>query len=143
MKIYNTSRTTEGFQLLNIKNIIVIEDDESIRLSMLYVLRGEGFSVQAYCNGREALDLMDLSEPTLIFLDLSMPVMDGETFVRRAKLDMPDQFDNALIYLFSGSKEALERVSKAVPVKGCLSKPYAVSDVLKILNTIRSCRGDV
>src|SRR5919108_3662701 len=57
--------------------ILVVDDERNIvQLPRLY-LRNEGYQVETAANGREALDKVRQTSPSLILLDLMMPVMDG------------------------------------------------------------------
>jgi CheY-like chemotaxis protein len=66
------------------RNILVVDDDASIRDSLGDVLRDEGYTVMTAANGRDALTHLQQnreSPPALILLDLMMPVMDGLSFL--------------------------------------------------------------
>jgi DNA-binding response OmpR family regulator len=69
--------------------ILVVEDDNEIRRSVCDILQDEGFATWSAKNGREALDLLyeQPSMPSLILLDLMMPVMDGWQFHERLARD--------------------------------------------------------
>jgi CheY-like chemotaxis protein len=60
--------------------ILVVDDDEAIRESLVDLLEDRGHRVQVAANGRDALDIMRSSTPCMILLDLMMPVMDGWEF---------------------------------------------------------------
>ena len=58
--------------------MLVVDDDEDLRDSVAYVLRDEGYEVQTAANGKEALALLDtMPPPSVVLLDLMMPVMNG------------------------------------------------------------------
>ena len=63
-------------------DILLAEDDDDLREAMLDTLEEAGYSVFAVPNGQEALDWLHEAEhlPSLILLDLMMPVMDGWQF---------------------------------------------------------------
>lgn len=61
----------------NRSRILVIDDDEVIRLLLMEVLQREGFEVIWAVNGREGLQLAEQERPDLILLDVMMPVMNG------------------------------------------------------------------
>ncbi|HMA21919.1 MAG TPA: response regulator, partial [Gemmatimonadaceae bacterium] len=63
--------------------ILVVEDDPVTRASMRGMLERLGCRVTDAENGEVALASMELDRPTLIFLDLMMPVMDGFVFADR------------------------------------------------------------
>lgn len=75
-------------------DILIVEDDTDIRESLADFLSYEGFGVHSVENGQEALNfLLSLQEnqlPSLIVLDLMMPVMDGRTFMQRLQDKHPE-----------------------------------------------------
>lgn len=60
------------------KTILVVEDDEGIRETMRDVLESEGYSVVTAVNGYDGLiKLREFPRPSLVLLDMMMPVMNG------------------------------------------------------------------
>jgi CheY-like chemotaxis protein len=59
------------------KKILVVEDEEGLRLLYEEELKGEGYEVLTASNGREAIQKVEEEKPDLIVLDIVMPVMDG------------------------------------------------------------------
>jgi CheY-like chemotaxis protein len=59
------------------KKILVVEDEESLRLLYEEELKSEGYEVLTAGNGREAIHQLEMGKPDLIILDIVMPVMDG------------------------------------------------------------------
>lgn len=59
------------------KKILLVEDEESLRLLYEEELRAEGYEVVTAGNGKEALRQLEGIKPDLILLDIVMPVMDG------------------------------------------------------------------
>ena len=68
-------------------NILVVEDHADLREMLAVLLESEGFVVQTANNGAEALEVMEASRPSLILLDLMMPVMTGDEFRERQLAD--------------------------------------------------------
>jgi signal transduction histidine kinase len=63
------------------RSLLVVEDDEDIRETLVSLLSMEGFRVTGRSNGHEALVwLRESPKPDLILLDLRMPIMDGWQF---------------------------------------------------------------
>ena len=59
------------------KKILVVEDEEGLRLLYKEELEGEGYQVLTAQNGKEAIRQLEEGKPDLIILDIIMPVMDG------------------------------------------------------------------
>jgi CheY-like chemotaxis protein len=59
--------------------ILVVDDDPELNASIRYALLDEGYEVLTAANGREALNLLKnpASYPSVIVLDLMMPIMNG------------------------------------------------------------------
>ena len=74
--------------------VLVIEDDDCLRELVCELLESEGFSPVGCSNGRDALAQIDEVKPSVITLDLHMPVLDGvgvleELSVRDATAQIP------------------------------------------------------
>jgi DNA-binding response OmpR family regulator len=83
-------------------------------------------------NGEEALEkLAHLEkEPTIVFVDLNMPVMNGTEFVR--KIREGGFASHARIVIFSArDKETVPGLDKSLM---WLAKPFTLTDVLKVIN---------
>jgi CheY-like chemotaxis protein len=65
--------------------VLIVEDDRMTRATMRKMLEGQGCRVTEAENGEAALAAMEVDRPSLIFLDLMMPVMDGFEFAEKAR----------------------------------------------------------
>lgn len=59
------------------KRVLIVDDDESVRLFVAGVMEAEGWETVEALNGQQAIDRAELEKPDLIVLDVNMPVMDG------------------------------------------------------------------
>lgn len=107
--------------------ILLVEDDDDQRLAMRDLLVEEGHVVLEASNGRVALDYLLGSgpQPSLILLDLNMPVMPGwelirvlQSYLRLAKIP---------IVVVSGEPGPIE--ASSANVVGRLTKPFLVDDL--------------
>ena len=73
------------------RRVLVVDDDDDIRLLLEELLRGAGYAVETARDGRDALRTFHASPTDLVVLDLSMPELDGfETLERLRDLsDVP------------------------------------------------------
>lgn len=90
------------------------------------VLTSAGFHVVTADNGLDALEHLRRHRPSLVLLDLGLPLLDGGGFVQAAKAD--PEFPVAPIICISGQPGARER-AKALGLADYLPKPVAI-DVL-------------
>jgi DNA-binding response OmpR family regulator len=67
------------------KQILVIEDDASVRLLLDKSLRARGYHVVACDDGLAGLTMLERMVPDLIIVDIMMPRLDGMTFVSAIK----------------------------------------------------------
>lgn len=71
------------------KTILVIEDDGDINLTLESILSEAGYKVVVARNGEDALrELRRIPAPSLMLLDLAMPVMNGWDFIQNVRLDI-------------------------------------------------------
>ncbi len=67
------------------KKIMIVDDEENIRILYKEELEEEGFEVELAKNGQEALDKLGSFHPDLITLDIKMPGMDGIELLKRIR----------------------------------------------------------
>jgi CheY-like chemotaxis protein len=111
--------------------ILVVDDDDSIRWLVTEILEDVGYCVVSAKNGREALEfLRDTQElPSLILLDLMMPIMDGARF-RSAQLG-----DSVLcqipVVVLSAGKNSIQ--AKALQAASFIPKPFDVNQLVEVV----------
>lgn len=91
-------------------NVLVVEDNKTLSHAYKLILQKEGFNVRVAYNGQEGLDLAKISEPSLILLDILMPIMDGTSFLKKFK---PAEHPDTKIIILSNLNEDGE-VKKAL-----------------------------
>ena len=69
--------------------ILVIDDEEAIRLFLQATLEDEGYEVITVGTGREALDMVEHTVPDLVLLDLMLPDMSGIQVLGGLKESLP------------------------------------------------------
>lgn len=106
------------------KSILIVEDEELIRRAIQMVLEWEGYEVLCVNNGQEALDLLRSGRrPSLIVLDLMMPVLDGQQF-REEQLRDPTIASIPVIVVSAAS------FADSVQADHLVRKPFEVRELL-------------
>lgn len=70
--------------------ILVIDDEEDIRIVMQQVLELEGYEVSVAADGQEGLDILETEHADLVITDVIMPGLDGVATLERIKERWPD-----------------------------------------------------
>ncbi|RYC29625.1 response regulator [Lichenibacterium minor] len=80
------------------ETVLVVDDDADTRQRLRAFLEKDGWGVIEAENGREGLDRVEAGRPGVILLDLTMPVMDGFTFLQHLR-GRPDCVDLPVVVL--------------------------------------------
>lgn len=110
--------------------VMVIEDDHDIRVSVRALLEDEGYKVLTVTNGLSALSMLERAAelPSLILLDLMLPVMDGWHFAARMRLN--PRLANIPVVIMS----AYEDPPPPEGVLGFLKKPVDDEALLRVVS---------
>jgi CheY-like chemotaxis protein len=112
-----------------LKTVLVVDDDDELADVIRQVLRDAGYSVATVRHGAAALELVRHISPELILLDLSMPIMDGWSFVsqyrRTGRAD-------ARIVLLTGNSHASE-IAETLSADGYVTKPFDVDALMAVV----------
>ncbi len=113
------------------KPVLLVDDSPFLRRTMKRALNQIGIEdtrILEAGNGQEALDVLSRHEVSLILLDLHMPVMDGETFVRIVRCE--EKFKGTAIVIVSteSNQGCLDRL-REMGIEGYLHKPFAPEDI--------------
>lgn len=120
-------------------SVLVVDDDEDIRESLIGCLEDEGYRPIGAANGKQALDLLAGLDrlPCVIVLDLMMPIMDGRGF-REEQLRTPTLagIPVVMISAFAPDPSAIARDLK---IDDYLSKPVDPTVFLQLIR--RRCQS--
>lgn len=102
------------------KEILVIEDEGSIAELVEVYLRNEGFEVQKFAAGKDALEYIKASPPDLVLLDLMLPDLDGLEICRRLR----QQYTFPVIMLTAKDGEVDKITGLALGADDYITKPF-------------------
>ena len=108
-------------------NILVVDDEQTIRDALKMVLEEEGYQTQTAADGKEALDLINDVDFDIVITDLKMPEVDGMTLTRQCQQICPQT--SVIIITAHGSLEtAIEALR--IGAYDYILKPFDFDDVL-------------
>lgn len=115
--------------------ILVVDDDDDIRELLAEVLRDEGYRVTTARNGSDALTQLRAGGtlPSLILLDLMMPVMNGFEFLAACRSDPALARIPVAVISAHGGLGPAERSAIAAPI---LRKPLALTTLLEVVGRL-------
>jgi DNA-binding NtrC family response regulator len=115
----------------NTANILIVDDEEVVRLSHLRSLQSANCNARVAEDGVEALKVMEQQPFDVILLDLRMPDLDGMEVLRTIK----DRWPESEVVIITGYP-TIESAKEAVRLGAYnyLAKPVGPDDVIKAAN---------
>ena len=112
-------------------NILIVDDEEVVRLSHLRSLEGTDCNARTVEDGREAISVMEQQPFDVVLLDLRMPDLDGMDVLKTIKHRWPD----SEVIVITGYP-SIETAKEAVRLGAFnyLTKPVGPNDVIKAAN---------
>jgi two-component system response regulator ChvI len=101
--------------------VALVDDDQNIVTSVSMALEAEGFKVDTYADGEEALAGLMRKPPELAVLDIKMPRMDGMELLTKLKA----QSDLPVIFLTSKDDEIDELLGLRMGADDYIKKPFS------------------
>ncbi|HVC33923.1 MAG TPA: response regulator [Chloroflexota bacterium] len=111
--------------------VLVVDDDPSIREMLSDFLAMEGYEVETAADGSEGLRAVEESSPSVIVLDMRMPVLDGWGFARELR-----ERGIKLPILVVTAAQSPRRWAEEIGADGYLAKPFDLIDLLTAIERI-------
>ena len=108
-------------------NILVVDDEQTIRDALKMVLEEEGYQTQAAADGKEALNLISKNDFDIVITDLKMPEIDGMSLTRQCQQLCPQT--SIIIITAHGSLESAIEALR-IGAYDYILKPFDFDDVL-------------
>lgn len=112
-----------------VPQILLVDDDSSVRESVARVLHSEGFNVVAACDGLEALEFIERQPIDIVLLDLNMPQQNGWETLQGLSTKVPSV---PIIIITARSNQLFQAL--AAGAAALMEKPL---DFPKLLQTVR------
>jgi len=130
----------------NFKSVLLVDDDEATNFLHKIYLKEWNFGEHIYTamNGQEALDFLATNEefrknkPSLILLDINMPIMNGFEFMEAYKDIDPSMKASTVVVMLTSSlhHNDQKRASDMNDLKSFINKPLTREQLEKVINQL-------
>ncbi len=111
--------------------ILIVDDDQNIRETMLAILEDEGYKVDSASTGKEGLQKANEKTYNIALLDIRLPDMEGVELLKLMKINVP-RTRKIMVTGYPSTQNAVDSLNKNADA--FLIKPV---DVEKLLDTIK------
>lgn len=117
------------------RKILTVDDSEMVRMMIIRAFMPLLVDVIEADNGAEGLTQTQQERPDLIFLDITMPVMDGIEMLQRLKADPVTQKIPVVMLTAESGRAHMQQI---ISMGACayLNKPFKGADLLKLASQI-------
>ena len=119
--------------------VLVIEDEESFRDALKFMLSREGFDVILAPNGAEGIKLFDSMNPDLVLLDLMLPEVSGTEVCKYIR----NKSNTPVIMLTAKDTEIDKVVGLELGADDYVTKPFSTRELLARIKAVLRRGGDV
>jgi two-component system response regulator RegX3 len=119
--------------------VLIVEDEQSLREPLVYLLKKEGFETAEAEDGQKAIELFDKGGIDLILLDLMLPGISGNEVCRiiRQTSQVP------IIMITAKDSEIDKVVGLEIGADDYVTKPYSTRELLARMKAVLRRQGQV
>ncbi len=115
------------------QKIMIIEDEERVRLGIKYLLQAEGYETIEAVNGEAALKILEKNIPDLIISDITMPKIDGYNLLEKVQ-ENPATSGIPFIFLTARVENTEMRKGMNLGADDYILKPFKAKDLLSSIS---------
>lgn len=116
-----------------VRKLLLLEDDEDLRATLVYGLRSAGFQVEAAPDGRDVLQLVDSFVPDIVLTDVIMPHKEGIETIQELRTAAPLL---PIVAMSGGGRmdaEDILRFASAFGVQQTIAKPFKIKELVDVI----------
>ncbi|MGA0114750.1 MAG: response regulator transcription factor [Burkholderiales bacterium] len=114
-------------------SVLIVEDEESISLSLEFLLRKEGYEVSCARDGAAALQMLAQRIPDMVLLDVMLPLVDGFELCRMMRAN-PALEKTRIMLLTARGRESEVARGLSLGADAYLTKPFSTRE---LMDTVR------
>jgi two-component system chemotaxis response regulator CheY len=117
------------------KRVLTVDDSQSIRQLVTFVLKSAGYAVDEARDGAEGLSKATAGQYDLILTDQNMPVMDGLTLIRSLR-GIPQYQKTPILMLTTESGDTMKVQGREAGATGWIVKPFDPGKLLEVVKKV-------
>lgn len=117
------------------RRILVVEDDRSLVVLVVYMLSHEGYQVSSVSDGTQALAVIRQLKPALIVLDLGLPGLSGDEICKAIRRDPELASTFVLVLTALDDHQARRRVREA-GADCYMCKPFDPERLVRVVESV-------
>lgn len=120
------------------KQILIVDDEQNILISLEYLMRREGYEVRVAKDGEEGLRSLREQPPDLVLLDVMMPKLNGFEVCQAVRAD-PTLAGVRILMLSAKGREAEIAKGLSIGADAYIPKPFSTRElVAKVKSMLES-----
>lgn len=120
---------------------LIVEDEESILLSLEFLLTEEGYSVVTAQDGAAALNAAAAQTPDLVLLDVMLPHIDGFEVCRQMRAN-PLLKNTRIMMVTARGRESEVEHGLSLGADAFLSKPFSTRELMEKIRSLLASRRE-
>lgn len=115
------------------KKILIVDDEQNIRMTLKHCLKGEGYDIGMAVNGEEALEKIKSDDFDLVLLDIKMPGLSGMEVLKKLR-----DHENEVKVIMMTAYGTVERAVEAMKLGAIdfISKPFTPEEIREIIKKV-------
>lgn len=116
---------------MNKKKVLIVDDQNGIRILLMEVFSSEGYTTYQAANGKLALEIVRKESPDLVLLDMKIPGMDGLEILKHIKA-----IDRSIKVIMMTAYGELDMIKEATDLGALMhfTKPFDIDEMRVAVN---------
>lgn len=110
--------------------VLVVDDDPYILMSLEFLMKKNGYEVMVARNGEEAIEILNISIPDLVLLDIMMPDVNGYDICKYIK-STKNLKNSKVIFMSAKTKDSDIKKGYELGAALYVKKPFSTRDLVK------------
>ncbi|CAG7652915.1 response regulator [Paenibacillus allorhizosphaerae] len=113
------------------KKLLIVDDQNGIRILLMEVFSSEGYETYQASNGKLALEIVRNASPDLVLLDMKIPGMDGLDILKHIK-----SIDSSIKVIMMTAYGELDMIKEATDLGAIMhfTKPFDIDELRQAVN---------